>query len=113
MNNTLIIASFGAGLLPILIFLVLYGLRTRWNESPAGRFLFGMAFTTVISYGLSLLTLMFPGYFNDNHGELIRIIVRFLLAGVSWSLLIVFFRAQNSGRRKRRFSAVDDERKMQ
>jgi hypothetical protein len=111
MTDTLIILSFIAGLVPTAIFLLSYGIRTKWAESSAGRFLFAMAFTTTVSYSVSLVTLLIPDYFNGTEGEWIRIIIRFMLAAVSWSLLYVFFRAQKAGNRRRHRADTPERRK--
>lgn len=94
MTETLVIISFAAGLVPSGIMLWLYGFRTAWETSTAGRTLFGMILITVLSYALSLAVTIFPDVFRDTPGEWVRIGVRLALAGGLWFLLRLFLRAQ-------------------
>ena len=111
MRSALIIASFVAGLIPTTIFLLYYGLRTKWYESRTGIVMFLMTLVTTISYSVSLLTLSFPDYFHGANGEWVRIIIRFALAAVSWSLLWLLISAQIAGekRRSRDIEAMKEE----
>lgn len=94
-----IIASFAAGFIPAALLVGLYGFRTDWWKSFTGRVLFGLIITTAISYGFTIMVLVWPDFWNDDRGELIRVIVRFVVAAVLWGLLAVFVRAQRRGRR--------------
>lgn len=109
MTDQLIIASFAAGLLPMAIFLVYYGVKTRWYETLTGVVMFAMSATLTVTYSISLLTLSFPAYWRAEHGEWVRIIVRFVLAGVSWSLLWLLLWAQRNGERRRRNEKGDTQ----
>jgi len=112
MRTALITASFVAGLIPTAIFLLYYGLRTKWYETRTGMVLFLMTLTTTISYTISILTLTIPEYFEAEHGEWIRITVRFALAGVSWSLLWLLINAQIVGERRRKREADEQKEKL-
>lgn len=97
-SNVLLILSFSASLVPALILLIEYAFRTKWEKTVAGRTLFFMAVVLVLSYSISVLTLLFPSFFHDTQGEAIRIVLRFLLSVMQWSLLWLFYRAQKTGK---------------
>jgi hypothetical protein len=99
-TDVLVFLSFVAGLLPAVLLLYFYGLRTAWNTSVAGRAVFYLIAVTAASYSLSVLTLAFPHFFHDEVGQWFRIVSRTLIAGVLWNLLRLFFRAQGFGRRR-------------
>lgn len=101
MTDALILFSFIAGLIPAVILLVLYGLRTAWSATVAGRAVFALVVVIAVSYGLSVITLTFPQFFREGDGEWVRIVVRLALAGVLWNLLSLFLRAQGIGKRRK------------
>lgn len=101
-TDVLVFLSFITGLVPSVLLLYFYGLRTRWNSSVAGRAVFYLIAVTAASYALSVLTLAFPGFFHDEVGQWFRIISRVMIAGVLWNLLRLFFRAQGFGLRRSR-----------
>jgi hypothetical protein len=94
-SNGWLIISFLASFVPSLFFLAGYAFRTRWEDTVAGRVIFFMATVLAISYGLSVLTLLFPTFFHDARGETIRILIRFLLSVMQWSLLWLLFKVQH------------------
>jgi uncharacterized membrane protein len=112
-TNVWLTLSFVASFLPALVFLIAYSVRTRWEESPAGRVLFYMSSVMVVSYALSIMVLVFPGFFHDGVGITARVVIRFLLATMQWSLVWLFFRAQRFGakeaRRNRRKEQKENE----
>jgi hypothetical protein len=100
MTETWILLSFIAGLIPAGILLFMYGARTAWSETIAGRAIFYLVAVTVGGYLLSVATLIWPEIFRQGMGEVFRIIGRFIIAAVLWNLLFLFFRAQGFGRSK-------------
>jgi hypothetical protein len=111
MREALTIASFVAGLIPMAIFILYYGLKTRWYETITGIVMFLMGLATTVSYSVSVLTLTLPGYFREEQGEWIRIGIRFALAGVAWSLLWLLVWAQKTGERERKLRRQKEAQK--
>jgi hypothetical protein len=99
-SETLVLVSFIAGLIPAIALLLLYGFRTRWTATIAGRAVFALVAMMATSYGLTVLTLVFPEFFLGDDGEWFRIVIRFIIAAVMWNLLLLFFRAQGIGKRR-------------
>lgn len=99
-TESLILITFIAGLIPAMLLLVLYGLRTAWRATVAGRAVFALVAVFATSYGLTVVTLIFPDFFLGEVGEWFRIMIRFAVAFVMWNLLLLFFRAQGIGKRK-------------
>lgn len=106
-SEILILVSFIAGLIPAMLLLYLYGVRTAWRATVAGRAVFALVAMMATSYGLSVITLIFPQFFLEENGEWFRILVRFIIAAVMWNLLLLFLRAQGIG--KRRSEQVPDK----
>lgn len=106
-TESLILITFIAGLLPAILLLILYGLRTAWSATVAGRAVFALVAVMATSYGITVLTLIFPQFFLEEHGEWLRIFIRAIIAAVMWNLLFLFFRAQGIG--KRRSEQVPDK----
>jgi hypothetical protein len=96
----LILISFIAGLIPAILLLILYGFRTAWQATVAGRAVFALVAVLAVSYGLTVLTLLYPEFFLGEGGEWFRISVRAIIAAVMWNLLFLFFRAQGIGKKK-------------
>lgn len=97
MRHSLVIISFVLGLIPALWLLVLYGFRTAWTTTVAGRAVFYLVSVIATSYTLSLLVLLFPEFFKGSPGDWIRIVSRLIIAVALWNLLFLFFRAQRAG----------------
>lgn len=85
------------GLFPILALTFLYGVKTNWRATVAGRAVFYLMAVTTISYLMSVLVLLFPEWFVGSVGEFIRVATRVAIAGVFWNLLRLFILAQRSG----------------
>lgn len=99
MDDFLIKASFLIGLAPAALLLILYGFRTNWEATSAGRAVFALVSVTFCSYALSTMTLFWPQYFRESQcGVYVRIAGRVIIALVIWNLLFVFLRAQRAGR---------------
>jgi hypothetical protein len=102
--RVLLVVSFVAGLIPSVLLLVGYGLRTRFWETDAGKGFFALVAVTASSYLLSLLTLIWPAFFAAGEvpptgpGLWIRVAIRFAIALVLWNLLWLFVKAQRQGR---------------
>jgi hypothetical protein len=95
MFHTLVLVSFLAGLIPAAMLTLLYGIRSPWERSRAGRAVFYLLATTSASYGVSTVVTLFPHYFGpDGDGRWFRVLTRFVIAAVVWNLLRLFFRAQ-------------------
>lgn len=92
--NALLTASFVAGLVPAVLFVVLYAARSRWRATPAGRALMGAMVVTAVTYISSTATLVFPDFFRDDPGVWLRVGTRVIVAVALWNLLAVLVRAQ-------------------
>jgi hypothetical protein len=93
-----LLGSFVAMLVPAVILLVLYGVRTRFWGSATGWAFFWMIVTVVVSTGLSLVSLVWTEWATSTAGYVVRTGSRFAIAAVLWNLLRVFLKAQRSGR---------------
>jgi hypothetical protein len=91
--------SFVVGLVPAAVLWVLYGLRTDWRETQAGRAMFALISVFAVSYLLTVVVLLVPGWFHETAGIWVRIVIRLAVAAVLWNLLRLFLKAQRSGRR--------------
>lgn len=98
-TSALITVSFILGLVPVAILWLLYGVRTQWRETQAGRAMFALITVTAVSYLLSVVVLLLPGWFHDTVGIWFRIVTRLAVAGGLWNLLRLFLKAQRHGRR--------------
>ena len=96
--NALLTLSFVAGLIPATVLFIAYGVFTPWERTSAGRVLFALVAVFEVSYLISVVTLLFPAVFKDTEGGvLIRVVIRFAVAGVLWGLLWLFVRQRRRG----------------
>lgn len=95
--NLLITLAFVAGLVPSILLMILYGFRTRWSGTHAGRALFSLILVIVVSYSSSVLILLRPEWFAGSGGKTFRLVIRVGIALALWYLLYVFYRAQRGG----------------
>ena len=94
--------SFVAGLVPAVLFVVLYGFRSYWRTNPAGRAMFVLALVISTSYLVSVISLAWPEFFtNDPLGIWFRIASRLIIAATLWNLLRVLLRAQKQDKKAR------------
>jgi len=99
-STLLTTVSFVVGLVPVVILWVLYGLRTAWRETQAGRAMFALISVFAVSYLLTVVVLLLPGWFREPAGIWVRLIIRLAVAAVLWNLLRLFLKAQRNGRRE-------------
>lgn len=95
--HVLITLSFVACLVPAVLLLIVYGLRSRWEQSAEGRAFMRLFAITVVGFALSVVVTAEPHWFHGaGFGNWVRIIVRFAIAGVLWDLLRLILRAQRT-----------------
>lgn len=97
-----IIASQVAGFIPMTVLLASYITRVKWETSLAGRWIVSMLVAVNLTYALNVLVVLFPDLFMNNPGNVIRIVLRFIVAAIFWGLLALFYLAQIGNRRDKR-----------
>lgn len=93
---------FAVSAVGVTTFAVLYGTRSRWRATPAGRVTFGFM-TVVASIMISaiLFGLLWPeGY--ERQRLVVRVALYGALAGAIVHYIVVLLRAQRADRRERR-----------
>lgn len=93
----LLTISFIAGLVPIVLVWVVYGTRSRWSGSSAGRNMFLLFAASTASYAVSTVVLLEPRWFvGTAAGNWLRIGIRFAIAAVFWNMLRLVIKAQRA-----------------
>lgn len=99
--ETLLRISFYAGLIPSLVFVVLYGIRSAWRETSTGRAIMLLMGIIALSYLLGVIGLIWPRFFQGDYALWIALVIRIAIAFVLINLTIVLIRTQNDDRRDR------------
>lgn len=97
MAKFLLTSAFVLGAVPAHALALIYGLRTNWFRTGAGRVLFALFAVTVVSYDLSLLALFWPATFGTaaaGPGLWVRVGGRFAIAIVLGWMLWLLLRVQ-------------------
>jgi FlaA1/EpsC-like NDP-sugar epimerase len=103
--QTLLKISFYAGLIPSLVFVVLYGFRSAWRYSSTGRATMLLMSIIALSYSLGVVALIWPRFFLSDYALWIALVIRVLIALVLINLTLVLIRTQNEDRHDREDSA--------
>ena len=93
--------SFYAGLIPSLIFVVMYGVRSAWRESSTGRAIMLLMSIIAFSYLLGVVNLIWPGFFLSDYALWIALVIRVAIALVLINMTIVLFQTQSAERHDR------------
>jgi hypothetical protein len=94
MLDALLLITFLAGLIPAVLFTLLYARRSAWRSTSAGRAIMSLMSVTAVTYLSSVLTLVWPDFFRAEAGVWLRVGIRVAVAAVLWNLLAVLLRSQ-------------------
>jgi hypothetical protein len=97
--RTLLDLTFFSAILPLILFSVMFGLQTRWNETTAGRMIFYVTLGLLGSFLVSVLVLIFDGWAETTTGYVVRISIRAALAVLFWTCFALYVRSNRKGRK--------------
>jgi hypothetical protein len=96
--ETILDLTFFAAIIPLILFVALYGVQVRWSETLAGKLIFYTTCGLLGSFLVSVSVLIFDGWSVSKTGYLVRISVRAVLAAVFWACLFFFIRSNRRDR---------------
>jgi hypothetical protein len=100
-NAVLILAA-----LPALLFVILYGTRSRWEDTALGRQTMAMTLVIALVLGLSIVR----AYIGEsNWFYILRLIVFAMIVPTLWWRLFLLVKAQRQSRMDRKAISHDEE----
>jgi hypothetical protein len=94
MLDNLLKISFYAGLVPSIVFVVLYGFRSSWRRSSTGRAVMALMSIIAVSYALGAVAIVRPQLFANDIALWVAIVFRFMIAAVLINMTAVLIRTQ-------------------